>query len=59
VTRAEELKELSINIKAAIDSARRLNLATSAYILSMVLVDVSQALNAIVEDENREDDAAP
>jgi hypothetical protein len=55
VTRADELKQLAINIETAIQQARRLNLPTSAYILSMVFLEVSQALKAVAED--REEDA--
>jgi hypothetical protein len=43
VTREDDLKELSISLQAAIAKARQLNLPTSAYILSMALVEVSQA----------------
>ena len=43
-TREDELKALATEVSAAISKARRLNLPTSAYILSMVLVEVSQAL---------------
>jgi hypothetical protein len=57
VTRADELKELAINIETAIEQTRRLNLPTSAYILSMVFLEVSQALK-VATAENREDDAA-
>jgi hypothetical protein len=46
VTREDDLKELSISLSAAIAKARQLNLPTSAYILSMALVEVSQALKA-------------
>jgi len=56
VTRADELKELAINIETAIQQARRLNLPTSAYILSMVSLEVSQALKAAAGDT--EEDAA-
>jgi hypothetical protein len=56
VTRADELKELAINVEKAIQQARRLNLPTSAYILSMVSLEVSQALKAAKGDS--EEDAA-
>jgi hypothetical protein len=55
VTREDDLKELAISLSAAIAKARRLNLPTSAYILSMALVEVSQALKAAGRDN---DDAA-
>ena len=41
-----DLKELAINLQAAIAKARRLNLPNSAYILSMPLTEVSQARQA-------------
>ena len=56
VTREDELEELALDIKTAIAKARQLNLPTSAYILSMVLVEVSEAMNAAAE--NWEDDVA-
>jgi hypothetical protein len=45
-TRKDELKELASSLRSAIEKARRLNLPTSAYILSMALVEVSQLLEA-------------
>src|ERR1700704_3305314 len=56
VTREDELEELALDIKTAIAKARQLNLPTSAYILSMVLVEVSEAMNAAAD--NWEDDWA-
>jgi len=44
--REDELKELASSLQSAIAKARQLNLPTSAYILSMALVEVSQALEA-------------
>ena len=55
-TREDELTELEIDVSAAIAKARQLNLPTSTYILSMVLVEVSEALKA--SKDNRKDDAA-
>ncbi|WP_315739433.1 MULTISPECIES: hypothetical protein [unclassified Bradyrhizobium] len=46
MTREEELKELASSLQAAIAKARQLNLPTSAYILSMALVEVSQTIEA-------------
>jgi hypothetical protein len=46
MTREEELKELASSLQAAIARARQLDLPTSAYILSMALVEVSQAIEA-------------
>jgi hypothetical protein len=56
VTRDDELDKLALDIKTAIAKARQLNLPTSAYILSMVLVEVSEAMNGAAD--NWEDDAA-
>jgi len=55
-TREDELNELAIDVSAAIAKARQLNLPTSAYILSMVLVEVLEALKAA--EDNTEDGAA-
>ncbi len=55
-TREDDLSELALDISTAITRARQLNLPTSAYILSMVLVEVSEALKAAADEE--EDDAA-
>jgi hypothetical protein len=43
-TREDDLKGLANDLKVAIEKARILNLPTSAYILSMALVEVSEAL---------------
>ncbi len=55
-TREDDLNELALDISAAIAKARLLNLPTSVYILSMVLVEVSEALKATADED--EDDAA-
>jgi hypothetical protein len=47
MTREDDLNELAADLQAAIAKARALNLPTSAYILSMALVEVSQALEAV------------
>jgi hypothetical protein len=58
-TRGDDLNELAQDISTAMKKARRLNLPTSAYILSMVLVEVSEALKVVAdEDEQEEGDAA-
>ncbi len=58
-TRGDDLNELAQDITSAIAKARRLNLPTSAYILSMVLVEVSEALKAAGDDDEQEEgDAA-
>jgi hypothetical protein len=49
-SREDDLKELMISLSAAIAKARQLNLPTSAYILSMALVEVSQALQVAGAD---------
>ena len=51
-----DLNELAITISTAIEKARQLKLPTSAYILSMVLVEVSEATKAA--EDNVTDDAA-
>jgi hypothetical protein len=56
VTREDDLKELAISLSAAIVKARQLSLPTSAYILSMALVEVSQALKAAEGDKEDKDD---
>jgi hypothetical protein len=53
-TREDDLSELETNVRTAIAKAQQLNLPTSAYILSMVLVEVSEALKAAAD--NRQDD---
>ena len=47
-----DLNELATIISAAIEKARQLNLHTSAYILSMVLVEVSEATKAADGDNS-------
>jgi hypothetical protein len=53
-TREDDLRELATGLSAVIEKARRLNLPTSAYILSMALVEVSQAMEAIGADEDND-----
>jgi hypothetical protein len=53
-TREDDLKELALDISRAIVKARQLKLPTSAYILSMVLMEVSEAIEAA--DDDGEDD---
>jgi hypothetical protein len=55
-TREDDLNELAQDISAAMEKARQLNLPTSAHILSMVVVEVSEALKAAA-DESEEDAA--
>ncbi len=47
-----DLKELADLISAAIEKARLLHLRTSAYILSMALVEVSEATKAAEDEDN-------
>ena len=54
-TREDDLKELALDISRAIVKARQLKLPTSAYILSMVLMEVSEAIEAA--DDDGKDDA--
>ena len=51
----DELDELIGMISTAIEKARRLNLHTSAYILSMVLVEVSEVAKARGDKSDRRD----
>ena len=53
-TREDDLRELATSLSAVIEKARRLNLPTSAYILSMALVEVLQAMQAIGTDEEND-----
>ena len=55
MTHENEFNELANCVSAAIAKARQLNLPTSAYILSMVLLEVSEACKT-AEDE--QEDAA-
>ena len=48
-----DLNELAITISTAIEKARQLKLPTSAYILSMVLVEVSEATEATKAAANK------
>jgi hypothetical protein len=56
VTREDDLNELAVNVSSAIAKARQLNLPTSAYILSMVLVEVSEALKASADDREEDEE---
>jgi hypothetical protein len=49
-SREDDLKELALDISRAIVKARQLKLPTSAYILSMVLMEVSEAIEAADDD---------
>ena len=58
MTREDDLNELAQDISTEIEKARQLNLPTSAYILSMVLVEISEALKADEEEDQEADDVA-
>jgi hypothetical protein len=45
-TLEDDLNELAVTVSKAIEKARQLKLPTSAYILSMVLVEVWEAAKA-------------
>jgi hypothetical protein len=55
-TREDDLNELTKTISMAMEKAHRLKLPTSAYILSMVLLEVSEAAKAA--GQRGDDDAA-
>ena len=55
MTREDDLNELAITLSAAIEKTRQLKLPTSAYILSMALVEVTEAAKATAD--NLGDDA--
>lgn len=55
MTREDDLNELSTLLSTALTKARRLELPTSAYILSMALLEVSEALKLAAGNER--DDA--
>ena len=55
-TLEDDLNELAVTISKAIEKARQLKLPTSAYILSMVLVEVWEAAKAA--DDNVTNNAA-
>jgi hypothetical protein len=52
----DDLNDLAITVSTAIEKANQLKLPTSAYILSMVLVEVWEATKAA--EDNVTDDAA-
>ena len=53
-TREDDLRCLATSLAAVIEKARRLNLPTSAYILSMALLEVSQVMQAIGAGEEND-----
>jgi len=57
-TREDDLNELADMIATAIERAHELKLPTSAYILSMALVEVSDAIEVAVDNGSGDDSAA-
>jgi hypothetical protein len=51
LSRGQELRELAAELAGAVETARRLGLPTTVYLLSMALVEVQEAA-----DENGDDD---
>jgi hypothetical protein len=51
VTREDDLSELAALLSTALAKARRLEVPTTAYILSMALLEVSEALKLASGDE--------
>ncbi|MET3906648.1 hypothetical protein ABID59_000979 [Bradyrhizobium sp. S3.3.6] len=54
MSREDELKELANELSRAVETARRVGLSTTAYLLSMALVEVREA----VADGEGDDDGA-
>ena len=61
MTRTNDLKELAAILSTAIEKARKLHLATSAYILSMAMTEISEALKVVSDNDNdgADDKGAP
>jgi len=55
LSRGEQLKELASDLSRAVETARRVGLPTTVYLLSMALVAVREAAAA---DDGDDDDAA-
>ncbi|MCP3390128.1 hypothetical protein NLM27_15220 [Bradyrhizobium sp. CCGB12] len=55
MSRGEQLKELASDLSRAVETARRVGLPTTVYLLSMALVEVREAAAA---DNGDDDDAA-
>jgi len=56
LARGEQLKELARDLSRAVETARRVGLPTTVYLLSMALVEVREAARAA--DEEDDDGAA-
>ena len=55
-SRGQELDELARDLSRALEKARRLGLPTTAYLLSMALVETREAAEA--EEDGHDDGAA-
>jgi hypothetical protein len=55
LSREDELKELASDLSRAVETARRVGLFTTVYLLSMALVEVREAA---ADDEGNDDGAA-
>jgi hypothetical protein len=55
LSREHELKELASDLSRAVETARRIGLSTTVYLLSMALVEVRAAA---ADDEGNDDGAA-
>lgn len=56
LSRGEQLRELASDLARAAETARRVGLATTVYLLSMALVEVNEA--AAADDDGDDDGAA-
>jgi hypothetical protein len=56
LARGEQLRELASDLSRAMETARRVGLPTTVYLLSMALVEVREA--AAADDDGDDDDAA-
>ena len=56
MSRGDELKELASDLSRAAETARRVGLPTTVYLLSMALVEVREAVRAA--DDGDDDGAA-
>ena len=55
MSREDELKELASDLSRAVETARRVGLPTTVYLLSMALVEVKEAA---ADDDGKDDGAA-
>ncbi|WGD48964.1 hypothetical protein QA641_25345 [Bradyrhizobium sp. CB1650] len=58
MSRGDELKNLASELSRAAEKARRLGMPTTVYLLSMALVEVSEAAEATDNDDDDDDGAA-